>query len=114
MNPVIKVGVGGSDFDRYHDAKEGLQISDTATSCNNGQKELVVSVGQFPSARPVGASVRSHARCGSYVTGAHEPVEVIAKLFVELSLSSLAMEWHRETERRWISLCDVHRQDPQS
>jgi hypothetical protein len=55
----------------------------------NGQKELVMSFGQFSSANESrGISMQSRAMWVA-ITGASGPAETIAKLFAESSMSSL-------------------------
>ena len=54
VNPTVSVSVGGSDLDRQLDAKEPLQFPGAVAAFINGQKELILSFWQFPSAKENG------------------------------------------------------------
>ena len=90
VNPTVSVSVGVSDLDRQRDAKEQLQIPGAAAAFMNGQKELVLSFGQFPSAKESGGISPKPRTMWVTITGAPEPAETIAKLFAGSSLSTLA------------------------
>ena len=90
VNPTVSVSVGVSDLDRQRDAKEQLQIPGAAAAFMNGQKELVLSFGQFPSAKESGGISPKPRTMWVVITGVREPAETIAKLFAGSSLSALA------------------------
>lgn len=61
-----------------------------STALINGQNELVMSFGQFPSAKDSGGIGTKPRPMWVTIAGAREPAETIAKLFAGSSMSTLA------------------------
>jgi hypothetical protein len=90
VNPTVSVSVGVSDLDRQLDTKEPLQIPGAATAFINGQKELVLSFGQFRSAKEYEGISPKPRTMWVVIQGDRQPAETIAKLFAGSTMSSLA------------------------
>ena len=90
VNPLVTASVVVNDADEQLSAKEPLQIPGATSSFINGQKELVMSFGQFPSARESGGIGAKPRTLWVTIAGARDPAETIARLFAGSSMSTLA------------------------
>jgi hypothetical protein len=90
VNPGTDVNIIVSELDMQLSAKEPLQIPGAVSAFINGQKELVMSFGQFPTAKENGGIGTKLRTMWVTMKGDREPAETIAKLLAGSGLSTLA------------------------